>query len=73
MGDLNKIRLYPIDYNQIVRTQDVNEIDLEADPFLPNGWLPNPDSTVLGGGDAGKGVGGSGGEFGTPDETSGNK
>lgn len=73
MADPNKIRLYPIDYNQIVRTQDVNEIDLEHDPFLPEGWKPNPDSTILGGGDADKSVGGSGGEFGTPDETSGNK
>jgi hypothetical protein len=73
MADPNDIRLYPIDGNQILRLIDLNTIELLGDPFIPEGWKPNPGSTIVGGEDAAKDVGGSGGEFGTPDEGSGNR
>ncbi len=70
--DPNSLRLYPIDYNELVRTQSVNELDLLLDPFIPNGWQPNPDSTILGGDDSAKGIERSSDGFGNPDEGSGN-
>ena len=58
MADPNKIRLSPIDYNQIV--VDGNSIHLECDPFLPNEWTPPPGVTPIGGSDSKPKTGGSG-------------
>ncbi len=71
--DPNSIRLNPINRNEILQTQDVNEIDLLLDPFIPAGWKPNPGGTVVGGGDAGKEVDGESDGLGTPDKGSGNR
>jgi hypothetical protein len=45
MGDLNKIRLYPVGKNTIV-LNSANVIELEPDPTLPNGFIP---SNAIGG------------------------
>ncbi len=71
--DPNSIRLYPIDFNQIVRTQNVNEIDLLLDPFIPAGWKPNPGSEVIGGADIEPDIDKSTDAFGTADKGSGNR
>ncbi len=71
--DPNKIRLNPINPNQILLFGSPNSIWLLKDPIVPPGWEPNPGSTVVGGGDSEKGVGGGGGVFGSPDEPSGNQ
>jgi hypothetical protein len=71
--DPNSIRLNPINRNEILQTQDVNEIDLLLDPFVPAGWKPNPGSTVVGGADAGKEVEGEADGLGNPDKGSGNR
>ncbi len=72
MADPNDIRLNPLNRNEILRIHDLNSIWLLDDPGLPLGWEPNPGSKVVGGQDATKKVGSSGGIFGTPDEPSGN-
>ena len=72
MADPNKIRLNPLNRNEILRINDLNSIWLLPDPVLPAGWEPNPGSKVVGGQDSTKEVGGRGGDFGTPDEPSGN-
>ncbi len=71
--DLNSIRLNPIDRNEILQTQSVNEIDLLLDPFIPPGWEPNPGSKVVGGEDADKNIDGVSDGLGTPDKGSGNR
>jgi hypothetical protein len=47
MGDLNKIRIYPIGNNSIVLS-DPNTIELEPDISTPNGFIP---SNYIGGSD----------------------
>ena len=47
MADPNKIRLSPINPNQIV--VDGNSINLECDPFLPAGWEASPGVKSIGG------------------------
>lgn len=50
MADPNKIRLYPINFNQIL-LESVNVIMLEIDPFVPAGWKPAPGVIPIGGSD----------------------
>ena len=71
--DPNSIRLNPLNRNEILRTQSLNEIDLLLDPFIPAGWEPNPGSRVVGGQDATKEVEGDADGLGTPDKGSGNR
>jgi hypothetical protein len=49
MADPNKIRLNPIDFNDVVVTG--NAVNLECDPFVPSGWTPPPGVTPVGGSD----------------------
>ena len=49
MADPNKIRLSPIDFNQVVVTG--NNVNLECDPFVPDGWEPGPNVSEVGGSD----------------------
>ncbi len=51
MADPNKIRLSPINFNEIVLDDDVNSIALECDPFVPSGFKFPPQVTPLGGSD----------------------
>lgn len=71
--DPNSIRLNPLNRNEILRTQDLNEIDLIKDPFVPAGWRPNPGSTVVGGGDVKTETEKSSDGLGNPDKGSGNR
>ena len=57
MVDVNKIRLYPIDFNSIL--VDGNSINLECEPSVPSGWGPSPGVKVVGGSDVKSNVGGS--------------
>lgn len=50
MADPNKIRLNPIDFDDIV-LDSTNVIALECDPFVPSGWTPPPGVTPIGGSD----------------------
>jgi len=47
MADVNKIRLFPIDDNEILVTG--NFLNLDCDAFLPSGWAPPPDVKSIGG------------------------
>ena len=69
--DPNSIRLNPLNRNEILQTQGVNQIDLLLDPFIPAGWKPNPGSKVVGGEDATKEVDGVSDGLGKPDKGSG--
>ena len=71
--EVNKIRLNPINRNEILTTQGPNEIDLLLDPFIPAGWKPNPGSAVVGGGDVKPETDKSSDGLGTPDKGSGNR
>jgi hypothetical protein len=50
MADPSKIKLYPINFNQIILV-DANTIQLEIDAFVPSGWKPPPGVTPIGGSD----------------------
>ena len=60
----NVIRLNPNNFNEIlIDDDDPNVILLTVqDGVLPDGYRPNPDSKVVGGGDTSKKVSGSGGQ-----------
>jgi hypothetical protein len=64
MADPNKIRIYPIDPNVIV-LDSVNVIELESDPFRPDGHVLDPGVTPIGGSDIKKKISASGGSSAT--------
>jgi hypothetical protein len=57
LASVNKIKLYPIDFNKIL--VDGNSINLECDPSFPSGWEGSPGVKVIGGNDVKINIGGS--------------
>lgn len=70
----NIIRLHPLNPNQIIIDSDDPNVILLTDEsgVLPQDYEPNPNSTVVGGDDVGKAVGGSSDPF-TGDKRTGNQ